>query len=162
MSSEDGMGIRSIAGRLAVVLAVVALLGAACGNDANPDAGRTSSAASSGASASTGGSGSGSGYGRYGGSGGGGGGSGDGTGGADIQANNFAFDPMDLAVRSGAEIALRNGNANTPHTFTIDGTDVDVELEPLATEDVTIDLDPGTYDFHCRIHPQMTGTLTVT
>jgi plastocyanin len=80
----------------------------------------------------------------------------------DVTANNYAFDPTTLSVKSGTELYLKNANANTPHTFTIDGTDVDVSLEPLKTEDVDIDLDPGSYDFHCKIHPQMTGTLKVT
>ena len=31
----------------------------------------------------------------------------------------------------------------------------------MDSEDVTIDLDPGSYDFICRFHAQMTGTLTV-
>ncbi|HYG72575.1 MAG TPA: cupredoxin domain-containing protein, partial [Actinomycetota bacterium] len=101
--------------------------------------------------------------GRYGGGGDeGGGGQDEGAGASTVQANNFAFDPAELEIASGDNLTLRNGNANTPHTFTVDGSDVDVELAPLAEEEATIDLEPGTYDFFCRLHPQMEGTLTVT
>jgi plastocyanin len=79
-----------------------------------------------------------------------------------LQANNFAFDPAELRVKSGKEINVKNGNANTPHTFTVEGTDIDLELSPLDVEDVEIDLDPGEYGFLCRFHDGMTGTLTVT
>jgi len=79
-----------------------------------------------------------------------------------VQANNFAFDPTEASVESGEDLYLKNGNANTPHTFTVEGTDIDVELAPLANDEVKVDLDPGTYEFHCRFHAQMTGTLTVT
>ena len=78
-----------------------------------------------------------------------------------VQANNFSFDPTELEIASGEDLTVKNGNANTPHTFTVDGTEVDVELAPLASEELTIDLDPGEYGFLCRFHPEMTGTLTV-
>lgn len=79
-----------------------------------------------------------------------------------VQANNFSFDPSELEVASGTAIEVRNGNANTPHTFTVIDTEIDLELGGLESGTVTVDLDPGTYDFECRFHPQMTGTLTVT
>jgi plastocyanin len=95
-----------------------------------------------------------------------GGGGDDGGGGgsdvdADVIADNFAFSPTEIEAPAGSELSVGNANATTPHTFTIDGTDVDVELEPMAVEDVTLDLEPGTYDFHCRFHASMTGTLTI-
>ena len=93
-------------------------------------------------------------------------GSGDGEGAtaATVTTNNFSFDPAEFEVASGSEITVKNGNANTPHTFTIPGTDVDAEVGPLESEDATIDLDPGTYDFICKFHEAqgMVGTLTVT
>ena len=150
----------SIRVRLLAGLVVVLLLGAACGKDDGSDAagGSSASATTTGANGSTGGDGTMGGYG-------GGGATGhDGSGSEDITvtANNFAFDPTEVEVASGDEIHVKNGNANTPHTFTVDGTDIDLHLDPLEVEDAKVDLDPGSYDFHCSIHPQMTGTLTVT
>jgi plastocyanin len=89
-----------------------------------------------------------------------------GTGNADVSVslNNYLFDPRTVRVASGDVVAVRNGNTKTPHTFTVVGEDVDLELGPLETESATIDLSPGTYDLICRFHEElgMTGTLKVT
>ena len=89
-----------------------------------------------------------------------------GTGDADVSVslNNYLFDPRTVRVSSGDVVAVRNGNTKTPHTFTVVKEDVDLELGPLETESVTIDLSPGTYDLICRFHEElgMTGTLKVT
>ena len=156
----------SLRGRALALLFLVALVAAACGGNGNDGSGPGDTAgATTGASSSTGSTDA---AGRY-------GGSGDETGttgedhgteasedGPTVQANNFSFDPADVEVGSGEDLSLKNGNANTPHTFTVEGTDIDVELAPLATDEVTVDLDPGSYDFRCRFHAEMTGTLTVT
>jgi plastocyanin len=157
--------------RLAAALAIVLLVSAACANDdpgpASGDPGTTGTTAAdvSGPTASTGmGDDGTAGYGDAG-SGYGKGGGDDGGGGSgakiDVQANNFSFDPAELEFEAGEDIHVKNGNANTPHTFTVDGTDIDVRLDPLEEAEVTLDLDPGAYDFHCEFHPQMTGTLTI-
>jgi len=167
--------------RLAAALAATLLLGAACANDdgsgaaaSNGSTGATvtGSTGGAGATASTGSTSGGAGGGRYD-YGSGSGGANDGSGSGDesdnegdvemaLTADNFAFSPTAIEVKSGDEIYIENANAETPHTFTIDGTDVDVELTPGEVSEATIDLDPGTYDFHCRFHASMTGTITVT
>ena len=145
-------------GSIVIGTVVLLLAAAACGGDGDNDAAGGGTSAATGATAATGGD-----TGRYGGGGDeGGGGQDEGAGASTVQANNFAFDPAELEIASGDNLTLRNGNANTPHTVTIDGSDVDVELAPLAEEEATIDLEPGTYAFFCRLHPQMEGTLTVT
>lgn len=155
--------------RLVAALAVLLLLGAACANDggseaAGEDTGSEGTTSSTGATGEDGTPGGGYGYG-----GGGGGDDSDDEGGSEdggseitLTVNSFLFDPAELEVPSGTVITVKNANAQTPHTFTVNGTDVDLGLEPLQTGEATIDLDPGTYDFHCRLHTQMTGTLTVT
>ena len=77
---------------------------------------------------------------------------------------DYLFDPRTVRVAGGDVVAVRNGNTKTPHTFTVVGEDVDLELGPLEIESVTIDLSPGTYDLICRFHEElgMTGTLKVT
>jgi plastocyanin len=80
---------------------------------------------------------------------------------ADITADDYAFAPAELEVAAGSELSVGNASPGTPHTFTVDGTDLDVELDPMAIEVVAIELEPGTYDFRCRLHASMTGTLTV-
>jgi plastocyanin len=81
--------------------------------------------------------------------------------GATIVAANIAFDPTTLSVAAGETITLRNED-DVEHSFTIDDPEVDAEAE--GGEEATVEApdEPGTYDFHCRYHPdEMTGTLTV-
>ena len=78
-----------------------------------------------------------------------------------ITMRGFAFDPSCLIVKSGSLVTLTNKDA-ADHTFTIDGTSVDVSVP--AGQTVTGDLSglsAGTSQFHCKIHPSMTGTIVV-
>jgi plastocyanin len=145
--------------KLMVTLTALLLLGAACGKSSD-----NSGAAGGGTTGSSGSSGGG----RYGGGNGGSGSTGGtqsgGTSVMTIQQNNYFFDPATFTVNSGDTITIKNGNANTPHNFTIKGTTIDVTNDALASQDLTIDLKPGTYEFFCKFHVQlgMKGTLTVT
>ena len=153
-----------VAGALAL-----ALLGAACANDDGGSAG--SGGATSGAvTGSTGSSGS-SGGGAYGG-GGGYGGSGGSTGSTSTGGGssvltltqvNYQFTPAKITVHQGDIITVSDTNPNTPHTFTVTGTEIDVSNDAMSSQDVTIDLAPGTYPFICRFHESqgMTGTIVV-
>ena len=78
-----------------------------------------------------------------------------------MTAADIAFDPTELTVAAGETITLRNED-DVEHSFTIDDPEVDVEAEGGEEASVTAPDEAGTYDFHCRYHPdQMTGTLTV-
>jgi plastocyanin len=156
--------------RVLVALAALAVLAAACGGASN-DAG-AGGATATGATAATGATDSGSGYdpgagSRYGGSNGMGATAATGATGANadvsVSLNNYLFDPATVKVSSGDVVTVRNGNAKTPHTFTVVGEDVDLELAPLTTETTTIDLAPGTYELICRFHRSlgMKATLEV-
>ena len=81
--------------------------------------------------------------------------------GATVTASNFAFDPTGLEVASGDSITFVNED-DVEHSFTVDKTDVEEELDGAGEVDVSIDLDAGDYDFYCKYHrDSMTGTLTV-
>lgn len=129
-------------GKLLPVVAVLALVGAACGGDDEPEDGATTQQTDGEETTTEP--------------------TDDGGTGVVVNANNFAFNPAEVTVASGDTITARNVNPLTPHTFTVDDTDIDVNLSGGTQEDVTIDLDPGEYGFRCEIHGQMTGTLTVT
>ncbi len=128
--------------RMAAAALAIGLLGAACGS-----------------SGSAGG-------GAYGGGGGASSGSSGSAGGASVltlaQAN-FQFTPANITVNQGDTITVSDTNPSTPHTFTIDGTDIDVSNNAQQSQDVMIDLKPGTYTFYCRFHKAqgMQGTLVV-
>ena len=158
---------RGVRMRVLVGLAALSVLAAGCGGDAADEGAGGSTA--TGSTAATGPTDSGDDPGAgslYGGSNGMTGATGaTGTKDADVSVslNNYLFDPGTVKVGTGDVVAVRNGNARTPHTFTVVGEDVDLELAPLTTETVTIDLAPGTYQLICRFHESlgMTATLNV-
>jgi plastocyanin len=98
---------------------------------------------------------------------GGGGDTGGDTGGDGGEASTLtmvdnSFEPADLTVSSGTELQLSNEGQN-PHTFTVTGDGIDEQVEAGQSSAVTIELEPGQYDFICEFHEAqgMTGTLTV-
>jgi plastocyanin len=76
-----------------------------------------------------------------------------------MRDNEYA--PADPVVGAG-ELELVNEGA-APHTFTVEGQDVDVEVEAGSTATTSIDLEPGTYTLFCEFHRSqgMETTLTV-
>lgn len=130
--------------RIVVISAVLLLLAAACGGGEEGNGGQTPVA--TGPTGTTGATGA----------------TGEGAAASSVRAVNFGFDPSELEVVSGDTLEVRNAATSTPHTFTVLDTEIDVELGGMESETITIELDPGTYAFECRFHPQMTGTLTVT
>src|SRR5262245_21306748 len=79
---------------------------------------------------------------------------------ASVTIADFAFDPADVTVASGGVVEVSNDDGTT-HTFTSDEGGFDCEIPGGESANVVVSADPGEYDFHCRIHPAMTGTITV-
>jgi plastocyanin len=71
------------------------------------------------------------------------------------------FLPGDPTITAG-DVELVN-EGQSPHTFTVEGADVDVEVEAGQTATATVALEPGTYTLFCSFHREqgMEGTLTV-
>ena len=78
-----------------------------------------------------------------------------------ITMTDNEFAPAAPVVASG-ELELVNEGAS-PHTFTVEGEDVDVEVEAGQTASATVDLEAGTYTLFCEFHRAqgMETTLTV-
>jgi plastocyanin len=72
----------------------------------------------------------------------------------DIDAVDNAFGPTFVKATSGSEVQVTIENAgDVTHTFTIDGQDVDVELQPGDTSEATVTLPDGeALRFFCTIH----------
>jgi len=69
--------------------------------------------------------------------------------------------PRTVEGRVGRDTTFVNDDSR-PHTFTSDtGLFDSGTLEPEA-EFVVSTLPAGTYPYHCSIHPDLTGTLTIT
>jgi plastocyanin len=84
---------------------------------------------------------------------------GGGGGGTSITIADFAFDPDTITVSGPTDVTITNDDS-APHTFTADDDSFDVQIDPGATETVTVDVSQTT-GFHCAIHPDMTGTVEV-
>jgi plastocyanin len=85
-----------------------------------------------------------------------------GGGSVTLSAAEFAFSPTSLTVAAGDSIEFTNED-DAEHSFTSEdaGIDQDVAASSSTTID-TGDVEPGTYDFICKYHDTMKGTLEVT
>jgi plastocyanin len=78
----------------------------------------------------------------------------------DITMKNLQFSVAG-PVKAGATVTAKN-NDDVQHTVTSDdNTSFDVTVDPGKTVTFTAPSKAGNYKFHCRIHSQMHGTLTV-
>jgi len=86
---------------------------------------------------------------------------GDGAASSTVTMQDNVFAPSDPVIAAG-EVELVN-EGESPHTFTVEGEAVDVDVDAGQTVTETIDLAPGTYTLFCEFHRAqgMEGTLTV-
>lgn len=78
-----------------------------------------------------------------------------------VTIQDVAFHPGCFSARSASSITIENKD-DVNHTFTIDGTQVDVPIGGGQTfNGEPAGLAPGTYPFRCRIHSTMKGTVIV-
>ena len=77
---------------------------------------------------------------------------------ANVTIANFAFDPGTLNITAGTTVVFTNNDSAT-HTATADDGSWDTgNLAQGASASITFDT-PGTYTYHCAIHPSMTATI---
>jgi plastocyanin len=82
--------------------------------------------------------------------------------GAALVMRDNEFVPSSFTIQAGSEITLRN-EGQAPHNLTVEGENVDRDVQPGETETESLELEPGTHDIVCKFHEAagMTGTLTV-
>jgi len=86
------------------------------------------------------------------------------AGGNTIAIKNFAFDPSSLTVKSGTVVKWINQDGASHAIVSDTGSTVAFSSDPLssgASYSFTF-THPGTYSYHCSIHPSMKGTIIVT
>jgi plastocyanin len=72
----------------------------------------------------------------------------------------FAFNPADITATAGQTITFTN-NDSAPHTATLDDDSCGTpNIAQGASNGLTFST-AGTYPFHCAVHPNMKGTITV-
>jgi len=77
-----------------------------------------------------------------------------------VAIRNFAFAPQVVTVKAGTTVHWANQDSEA-HTVTSDaGAFGSPVLQPAAGYSFTF-AKPGTYRYHCTIHPFMTGTVVV-
>ena len=80
-----------------------------------------------------------------------------------VAIQNFAFTPVSITVKKGTKVTWTNKDS-TAHTVTEnDGKSgpASSDVNPGQTYSFTYNT-VGTFQYHCSIHPSMTGSVTVT
>jgi plastocyanin len=81
-----------------------------------------------------------------------------------LTASGFAWDKTSLDMTSGSEVKVEVTNDDSAqHSFTFEAASVDQTIP--GGEDATVTLTApaaGSYEFRCKFHGSMTGTVTVT
>jgi plastocyanin len=78
-----------------------------------------------------------------------------------ITAKNFAFEPSTVNEKAGVPFTFKNADV-TVHSLTADDKKSFDTGNVNAGDSAVLDIStPGTYKYHCTIHPTMTGTIKV-
>jgi plastocyanin len=79
---------------------------------------------------------------------------------ASVNISNFAFDPKDVTVNVGDTVTWTQKDT-TPHTTTSDDAVWDSPFLSVGQSFSRVFDVPGSFPYHCKPHPFMTGTVTV-
>ena len=84
----------------------------------------------------------------------------------EVNATSFAFDPDEIEITAGEDVAIVLSSEDILHDFTVDGLDVHVAADRGETADGGLRADePGEYTYYCTIAGHrdagMAGTLIV-
>lgn len=78
----------------------------------------------------------------------------------DVTIEGFSFDPGTVEAKVGDVIGFTNRDG-APHTATLDDDQCTTDsITGNASAALTFSV-PGSFPFHCRIHPDMTGTFEI-
>jgi plastocyanin len=79
-----------------------------------------------------------------------------------VAVNDFEFDPEDIVVAAGGTVTW-TWNGVEDHNVTFDSPSIpDSPTQATGTYAATMPNTPGTYAYHCSVHPiAMTGSVEV-
>jgi plastocyanin len=77
-----------------------------------------------------------------------------------VSIQNFSFGPGTIAISAGATVTWTNNDSVTHTVTAMDGSFNSSNLAPGRQFSFTF-TSPGTYAYHCSIHPFMTGQVVV-
>jgi plastocyanin len=78
--------------------------------------------------------------------------------------SSFGFSPSSMSIKAGTTVTWTD-KTGAPHTVTSDAGDPASFNGSLSGNGATFSFTftmPGTYTYHCNIHPYMTATITAT
>jgi plastocyanin len=80
----------------------------------------------------------------------------------DVTMTDFAYTPACVEASEGDMLTVVN-SGETPHTFTVTGVDLDVDVAAGASDELSLDgVTAGTtYEVICTYRPQMVAALKV-
>jgi plastocyanin/predicted small secreted protein len=84
----------------------------------------------------------------------------------ELSGSSYAFDPREITVRAGEEVAIVLTATDIEHDFTVDGLDSHVSADAGETAEGGLRADePGSYTYYCSVEGHreagMEGTLIV-
>ena len=77
-----------------------------------------------------------------------------------VTIHNFAFGPQVVTVKAGTTVHWTNNDTEAHTVTSMTGAFNSPVLQPGAGYSFTF-TKPGTYSYHCTIHPFMTATVVV-
>ncbi len=86
--------------------------------------------------------------------------SGDAVRSAEVEMDDFEFVPATVTIEAGGKVIWKNRDS-AEHTATLDDGSYDTGLLAEDKLESQSFKQPGTYPYHCELHPEMTGTVEV-
>jgi plastocyanin len=77
-----------------------------------------------------------------------------------VNIKNFAFSPSPVQAKVGDVVAWTNGDS-APHSATMDSGACDTDTISSGATAMLVFTAPGTYTYHCKIHPTQMKDVTV-
>jgi len=77
----------------------------------------------------------------------------------EVVVQGYKFPPITASAGSTLKLTSKD---DEPHTITADDGSFDAgPFNPSKSATLTVPTTPGSYKFHCKVHPTMHGTLVV-
>lgn len=76
-----------------------------------------------------------------------------------VEIRNYKYDPQELTIPRNTEVEFSNFDQDA-HSVTSSADGFDLELDPKQAEKILFN-ETGIYDYYCRYHPEMVGTIVV-
>ena len=77
-----------------------------------------------------------------------------------VSIKNFKFSPQPVEAKVGDIVAWKNDDS-APHSATMDDGSCDTDTISPGSSAMLVFTAPGTYTYHCKVHPSQMKGFTV-